>query len=242
MRHFAMRKLLSALGCVGLLCVSAPGLASGRPDDAAATQAYLRAGESYARSAYAEVAPSAAAIEARASKIATECPSVLTYAPRDEAFEELTEATNLTVIYTGLAPVHLAMLHLTQAIAHLSWSSNRLTRLVRSQAVDEHSLATLAPPDVCADIAAWRMSAYTAVPPSTTAFLARLYPLEEGVGPSEESLEVVIGRLLKPYEDRAERRTVKYTERLEERRDRRVTAAVVAARAKLAAALGVSAL
>ena len=105
--------------------MSAPALAAGRTDDVAATQAYLRASESYARRAYAEAAASAAAIEARASEIATECPLCLTYAPRDTAFEVLGEVADLTAVYADVAPVRSATLRLAHAIAHLSWSSRR---------------------------------------------------------------------------------------------------------------------
>lgn len=241
-RGLTLRKLLAGLACVGWLCASAPGLAAGQPGDAASTQAYLRASESYARRTYAEAAASATAIEARASEIARECPSALTYAPRDAEFAELTEATEMTVVYAGVAPVRSAALRVAHAIVHLRWSSGRLTRLVRSQAVEERSLARLALPDVCADIAAWRMSAYTALLPDATGFLARVQTIESGVGPSEESLEVVIMRLLRPYEGPAERRIVKRMEQLEARRNRRLRTAIAVARTKLAAALGVSAL
>jgi hypothetical protein len=62
------------------------------------------------------------------------------------------------------------------------------------------------------------------------------------VGPSEESLEAVIMRLLKPYEGRGERRIVKQIEGRERHIDRMLGAAGDAARVRLAAALGVSTL
>ena len=222
--------------------MSAPALAAGRTDDVAATQAYLRASESYARRAYAEAAASAAAIEARASEIATECPSALTYAPRDTAFEVLGEVADLTAVYADVAPVRSATLRLAHAIAHLSWSSRRLTRVVRSQAVAERSIATLALPDVCADIAAWKASAYATLPPSATRFLELLDTIGTAGATSEESREAVIARLLRPYESPSERRTFRRMAQLEVRTGRTLMAASEAARTKLAAALGVSAL
>jgi hypothetical protein len=62
------------------------------------------------------------------------------------------------------------------------------------------------------------------------------------VGRSEESREAVILRLLRPYEGPAERRTAKRIERLEAQIGKRPTATETAAQARLAAALGVSAL
>jgi hypothetical protein len=148
----------------------------------------------------------------------------------------------MTVVYAGMAPVRSAALRLAHAIAHLSWSSRKLTRLVRSQAVEERSLARLALPNVCADIAAWRMSAYTTLLPSVTEFLVRVFMIETSVEPSEESREAVVMRLLARYESPAERLIVKRIDQLEARSGKRLTAAIAVARTKLAAALGVSAL
>lgn len=242
MRFATVSRLFVALACTGVLCVSTPVLAADRVDDTVATQAYLRASESYARSAYADVAERVAVLEARASEIAAECSSALTYAPRDAAFGELTEATDIAVAYADVAPVRTATLRLAHAISNLSWSSGRLTRLVRSQALAERTTAELALPDVCADLAAWRMSAYAMLPPSVTGFLARVQPIEAGVGPSEEPREAAIVRLLKPYENATERQSIKRVEQLEASAGRRLGAAIAAASAKLAAALGVSAL
>ena len=133
---------------------------------------------------------------------------------------------------------------LSRTIAHLRWSDRRLTRLVHAEAGEERGIVTLVLPDVCADITAWRASAYAALPPSAAGFLARVQAIESSsiVEPSEESREAVIVRLLRPYEGPAERRTAKRIEHLEAEIDRRLTAAAAAVRAKLAAGLGVSAL
>jgi hypothetical protein len=215
-----------------------------RANDPAATRAYLHASEVYAQGARAETNASAVAIEARASRIANECPSALVYAPRDAAFEGLGEETVSSLFYAGVAPFRSETLKLAKAIGHLAWSDRRLTRLVRSQAAEERAIAMLALPDVCADIAAWKASAYAALPASARRFLASVAALEAGstIGPSEESREAAIMRLLGRYEGPAQRRTARTIERLQARAGRRVMAAVALARVKLAAALGVSAL
>lgn len=228
------------LACAGWLYASAPALAAGYASDVVSTRAYLRASMLSARRAHAEVSARIAVLEARTSEIASECPSALTYAPRDTAFGELVEAAETTVAYADVAPVRAAMLRLAHSIAHLSWSNRRLTRLVRSQAVGERMIATLALPDICAGIETWRASAYATPPATVTEFLMRVRPVESGVGPSEEPLEMVILRLLKPYEDAAERRSVKRMERLEEGANRRLVAAIAAAQKRLAVVLGVS--
>lgn len=213
--------------------MSAPALAAGRANDAAATQAYLRASEAYARGASAAVGATVTAIDARASEIAGECPSALTYAPRDTAFGEIGEEASATLFYAGLAPMSATTLSFARAIGRLSWSDRRLTRLVRGQAAEEAAFVALAQPDLCADIEAWKASAYAALPQSTTGFLARSEALESGgyVGSSEESREAAILRLLKPYEGPGERRALRQVERQEERRYRTLSVVRKAARA-----------
>jgi hypothetical protein len=243
MGRLTVKKLFVAgLACVGSLCVSAPALAAGRADDAAATRAYLRASEAYARGASAAVGASMTTITARASEIAGECPSALTYAPRDVAFGEIGEEASITLFYAGVAPTRTTRLGFARAVGGLSWSDRRLTRLVRALAAEEVAIVAVALPDVCADIGAWKASAYTALPQSATGFLARVAAIESGsyVGPSEESREAAIGRLLVPYEGPGARRTAKRLERQEQRTGRKLRAAAEAGRTSLAAALGVS--
>jgi hypothetical protein len=244
MRLLAVKSLFVGLACVGSLCVSASALAAGRAGDAAATLAYLRASQMYARGASAEVGASVAVIAARAGEIAGECPSALTYAPRDVAFGELGEEASTTLFYAGVAPMRATRLGFAQAVGRLSWSDRRLTRLVRGLAAEEVAVVAVALPDVCADIGAWKASAYAALPRSASGFLARVAAIQSGafVGPSEESREAAIIRLLVPYEAPGVRRTMERLKRQEQRTDRKLGAAEEAARARLATALGVSAL
>lgn len=237
-------RLIAGFACAVCACLPAPALAAVHTGDAAATRAYLRAADAYEVGAYAEAGASVAAIRARASAIAGECPSVLTYAPRDAAFGELGEEAGMTVFFAGVAPVRSMTLRLAQTMGHLSWSDRRLMRLVRAETGEQRAIAALAQPDVCADIAAWKASAYATLPQSSAGFLARVQAIESlsVVGSSEESREAVIMRLLRRYEGPAERRTAKRIERLEAQIGRRWTAAATAARTTLAAALGVSAL
>jgi hypothetical protein len=230
--------------CAVSACLPAGALASVPADDAAATRAYLGAAVAYERGAHAEVGASVAAIEGRAGEIGGECPSVLTYAPRDEAFGELGEEASTTLFYAGVAPMRATRLRFARSVGRLSWSDHRLTRLVRAQAVEEGAITAVALPDVCADIEAWKASAYAALPRSAAGFLAHVHAIESlsVVGQSEESREAVIMRLLTRYEGLGERRAVKRLKRQEQSTDRKLGAAAEAARAKLAAAFGVSAL
>jgi hypothetical protein len=184
-------------------------------------------------------------MEASASEIAGGCPSALTYAPRDEAFGELGEEARTTAFWAGAASMRSTGLRLADAIAHLRWSDRRLTRLVHAEAAEEHGIAAIALPDVCADIAAWKAGAYATLSQSSTQFLARVHAIEslsEGVGASEESREAAIMRLLRRFEGPAERQTAKRMGRVDAQIRKRLEAAVVASQAKIAAGLGVSTL
>lgn len=240
----AMRRLIAGLACASVVCLPAPALASVHADDVGATRAYLRADNAYERSTYAEIGVSVAAIEARVGQIGGECPSVLTYAPRDAAFEELGDEAYTTAFFAGTAPARPMLLRLAHAIEQLSWSDQRLTRLVRAEASEERAIATLALPEVCADIAAWKANDYAALPQSTARFLARAQAIESlsAVGPSEESREKVIMRLLRRFETPTQRRTAERIERLEAQIGRRLNAERASAEKELAAAFGVAAL
>jgi hypothetical protein len=239
-----MRRLIVGLVCGACACLPAHAVASVHAGDAAATRAYLGAAYAYERSTYAEVGVAAGAIKARASEIGGECPSVLTYAPRDSAFGELGEEAGTTVFLDATAPERPIGLRLAHAIEHLRWSDRRLTRLVRNEVAEERAFATLALPDVCADIAAWKASAYAALPQSASRFLARVQAIDSlsVAGQLEESREAAIRRLLKPYEGLAERQAARRIERLEAQIGRRFRVAAAIAEKKLAAALGVLAL
>ncbi len=238
----AVWRLIAGLACATSACLPAHALASVRTDDAAATRAYLGAIATYKRGATAEVGASVIAIEARAEEIGGECPSALTYAPRDAAFGELGEEAETTAFLASVAPMRSMVLRLAQTIEHLRWSDRRLTRLVRTEAVEERAFTTLALPDVCADIAAWRTSGYAALPQSATRFATRMQAIESLSELLDESREATIMHLLRPYETPAQSRIARHVEHLEAQVDRRLGVVQVIVRKKLEAALGVSAL
>lgn len=65
-------------------------------------------------------------------------------------------------------------LGLARTLDALRWSNRRLTRLVRDREAEERAYATDTPPNLCAQIAAWRESAYAALPESSSRFLAEM--------------------------------------------------------------------
>lgn len=217
-------------------------------NDAAATRAYLRADGAYARSVSAAVGASVAAIEARGSAIGAECPASLTYAPRDEAFEEIGEEARKTLLDAGTELTRSARQRFARAVSRLRWSDGRITRLTREQAAEELAPAMIALPDVCADIDAWKASAYATLPQSAESFLADAGKSESGSGLArllallEGPRQAKIARLLRPFENRDELRAAKRIEQQEEQTSSRLGTAGRAAGVRLAAELGITAL
>ncbi len=240
-------KRLAALVCAVCTLLSAPALAAAHPDDARATRAYLRASETYARDAAAALDASVSAIDTREREIATACPFALTYAPRDAAFEEIGEEAKLTLLDVGAASTRAARLAYAHALDRLRWSDQQLTRLVHERAAEELAPATIALPDVCADIDAWKASAYATLPQSTSEFLARSGRSESGSLASllallEEPHKTKLARMLGRFENRREARSATMIERQEERTSSEVGRASRTAAQTLAAWLGITAL
>lgn len=243
-----MRSLLQCLGaalaCVVCACVPASALAAARSSNTTATRAYLRIVAEQQRVESSDVGMGVAAVQALERQVAGECPGALAYAPRDVAYEELGEevAYALSIAVDDALVPQAQALDLARALDALSWSNRRLTRLVGDREAEERAYATDTPPNLCAQIAAWRESAYAALPESSSRFLTEMGASEPElfVGPREEPRGKVIARLLKAYERPAERRLAKGTVDLERRVDSRLNAAIYSAERQLAAALGVA--
>jgi hypothetical protein len=220
---------------VGTMCAGlpTPATAAGNAADAAATRAYLSAAATYANAAYPLVGARVAAMETNEGEVAAQCPSAFLYAPRDTAFEELGEEMGDAEWHAGLVPVRSVTEAFAQATGNLSWSNRKLTRLVRSEAVEERAYVALVLPDVCSPIEAWKTSDYAELPPSVGEFLTHVEQAESG---SFGRIMHLLGR----YEGPAERRTAKHVEQLEALIGKRMTTASKAIWRKLEAAMGVS--
>jgi hypothetical protein len=242
--RFHRAQTIAVLVCAACACMPVSALAAVTSRNAAATSAYLRIVADQARVANSDLGMGVAALEALERKIAGECPEALAYAPRDVAYEEIGSEVAYALWIAIEDPLYPQALGQARAIGALSWSDRRLTRLVRDQAAEGLGYATYVPPNLCAQIAAWREDAYASLPAASSRFLAEMRASEPEVyvGPREESRGKVIARLLEPYETPAERRRAKSIQRLENRVANRLNAATTSAETQLAAALGVAAL
>ncbi|HXD53978.1 MAG TPA: hypothetical protein VN618_04420 [Solirubrobacteraceae bacterium] len=233
------------LACAACVLLPASASAGARPDNAAATRTYLRIVAGRERLDVSD-GQGVAALGSLVQQIATECPDALAYAPRDGAFVEIGEEVDYTlaVVFGDAVDPQAQALGEARALNALSWSDRRLTRLVRDLAAEDRAYAMSTPPSLCAQIAAWRESAYVELPSPSTRFLKEMNESEPDyyVGRHEEVRERVIARLLRPYERPAERRLAKRVLEMESRTARGIGALIAGAERRIAADLGVAAL
>lgn len=200
----------------------APAFSAVRGSDAMATHAYLEATLAKRRADAAAQAAGVAAIRALAAKITASCPGVLGGAPRPvkgepenkSRFEVSVEL--ITASFGAAGPAEYPVLiHFRRVVRRLRWSNRRLTLLLHSLAKEDVAEATIAPPDLCADMSFWVASGYKAVSAGSREYLHRLDVVSsitqiapepgEREGGALLGLEELIAHRLKRYEDPADR-------------------------------------
>jgi hypothetical protein len=170
-RPLALTAIAAALLC---LAASQPAGASTH-SDRAATSAYLHAQLRFLRSVEANSAAAQASVKALVAKVAGECPQVLAGTPAVPNRARATPAERrlieqeaaigaeieTTLLRTWLSPDRQAIEAFLVQTRTLRWSSNRLTRAVRTGATNEQALLPVGIPDICSDASTWVASGYT---------------------------------------------------------------------------------
>lgn len=217
MRRFGLVSLLVLAAGVYSVAPAAAGVTAG---DAAATHAYLEARVALQRTLAARGPAAIVAIEALATKVAGECPGVLDGAPPlvkgerlSQAGDELTSELLTATLGAGGAIEHPAYTRFARTVRKLHWSNPRLTRLLRSLALEQAEQAAVRTPNLCADVKFWVTSGYTTVSPGTKSYLHRLSVVAsttvikpEGHEPISDlfNLSALVAHRLKPYENRVD--------------------------------------
>jgi hypothetical protein len=191
-----------AVVVAALVMAPTPAFAKSRTkpkkSDIAATKAYIQADYALVHTARTNMLAGEAALEELRSKIGAECPLAATASPENEAAEKLSNEVVGTMGVVFVRDDVQAVGDFTEAVGHLRWSNQKLTRKVSTYATKLKALAVLEMPNVCGDVSAWAGSGYRALPASTTQFDQRFSSEDVGIGE-------VPARLLDPYEDRGER-------------------------------------
>lgn len=190
---------LAALGsCAAMLPVAALGAS-----DAATTEAYVRANYALVFTGHRDIPTAHARILALRQRLRSECPGVVAGSPQDEASETLTWELIGAMTIAGYQPGLGAARKFSQAVAKLSWSNRSLTRAVRKYTRQGLAEVRTPPPDVCADLRAWKASGYTTLPATTTHFRQTFFENYVGVGFMPEQLTRLVPTSLKAVVQRA---------------------------------------
>jgi hypothetical protein len=99
-------------------------------------------------------------------------------------------------------------------VRRLRWSNPRLTRLLRSLALEQAEQSAIPTPNLCSDLKTWIASGYTTVSAGTKEFLHRHSVVSSITQIESEpqepvsyifNLNALVAHRLKPYEDHADR-------------------------------------
>ena len=169
-----MRRWVSAVVAAGALAASCAGAA--QASDSSATAAYLRANYALVAVGHAHLHSSIAAYRAVLAKVRRECPRGAQGSPQDPESTKLSNEVIGAMVLSAGQPDRPAVKAYIQAVKGLHWSSGSITRAVKTYAGNLSKLYGLSVPDLCADVRAWKASAYKSLPSSTVSFVEVFYP------------------------------------------------------------------
>ena len=211
---------LTALAATVALCAASSATAAITKSDSAATHAYLQAKLALMKGEAQTGTSSLKALEALAARLRGECPQILAGTPladqnsqRNAATDDLSQELIGAMFAPGENAGHALSARFYRSVRHLRWSNRKLTKLLRSLALEADLETGLQAPNLCADIRFWVTSGYTQASAATTLYVHEVerisstatiefHPNEGPVTGSED----VVAKRLKPYEDPADRR------------------------------------
>jgi hypothetical protein len=215
------------LSCLFLLTLAAimasgtPALAQVTASDAVATHAYLEARIALHRAPGVTESTELQAIEALEASVKTECPGVLAGAPPHVKGEKTNPSVGeisrelVSAVFGVTEHVQYPSYErFAQTVRRLRWSNPRLTRLLRSLALEQAEQSAIPTPNLCSDLKSWVASGYTTVSAGTKGFLHRHSVVSSITLIESEphepvsylfNLNALVAHRLKPYEDHADR-------------------------------------
>ena len=153
---------LSATVALGMGPATTVALAS----DASGTQRYIAANYTLVRTARSYLRRAEAAPLKVLAQVKRDCPLAAANSPQDPQSTQLSDEVIGAMVLTAYHLDVPELWRFVAAVMPLRWSNARLTNTLRGYARKLKVLATLAPPDICADIRAWVASGYKTLPPS----------------------------------------------------------------------------
>jgi hypothetical protein len=204
-----------------VLSLAAPAAARVTAGDAAATHAYLQATIARDRADSNDFPGLLATLAALEVQVKSECPNILVGAPphvkgekTNESEEQITSELLSATLGRSDVVEHHEDVRFEKIVGRLRWSSRKLTKLLRSLALEAAEQSAIPPPDLCADLHYWVTSGYNFVSPGTKSYLHRLDVVSSITFIEQEPGEPVgnflhpnalIAYRLRRYEDHADR-------------------------------------
>jgi hypothetical protein len=191
-----------------LALVAAPSSALAGSGNAASTQTYVQANLKLVQSGVAKLGQGRAALQSARRRIEGECKNAAFDSPQNPQSTELSNEIIGAIVLPTLQTGKPDLEKFISAAGGLRWSNSKLTNAIRIYVGKLKVMATLAPPDVCADVRAWVASGYQTLTPSTIAFDKQFMPNWVAVGETPTSL-------LTPFAASGQRAALRRTMQLE---------------------------
>jgi len=150
--------------------------------DSATTTAYVKADYALVNAISARLPTSHAALENLLAQVRRECPGAAAGSPQDpESTQISNELIGAMVIAAGRPDLRDVRAFVATA-SRLRWSSGALTAAIHGYAHQLGILSRLTAPPLCADVRAWAVNGFKALPASTIHFDALFVPNWVGAG------------------------------------------------------------
>jgi hypothetical protein len=199
--------LLAVLGLTLTLAL-APTQASASSQDVSATHAYIEANFSLAQAMVASTSAGQKKIVALKTTLAHECPGIGAGSLQNEASQPISHEVAVALwsieFGTDAGPIG----KFQQAAGRLHWSNSATNRAATKYARTLHELATIPPPNLCADVRAWKATGFTVISPAVLTLVDRVEALQP---------KAISTRLLAPFERGGDAAMLKRTARLEQK-------------------------
>jgi hypothetical protein len=204
-----MGKGIAALAALlAVLFAGTPASALAGSSDVAATQKYVQANYRLVQTGVAKLGVGRAALGKARRQIEGECTNAALNSPQNPESTELSDEIIGAIVLPTLQTGKPDLLKFISSATGLRWSNSKLTADVRVYVGKLKVMATLAPPNVCADVRAWVASGYTTLTPSTIQFDKQFMPNWVALGETPT-------KLLAPLTPRSQKSLLRRTAALE---------------------------
>jgi hypothetical protein len=189
-----------------------PAAATAAGSDAAATQSYIQANYRMVQYAGSRIPIGEAAIRRVLAQVRRECPAAAANSPQNP---ESTQLSNEVIGLMVTSAIHDALptiREFVRAASRLHWTSRSLTGAVQAYVGKLRTMASLAPPPVCADVRSWAASGFRTLPADTVSFDARFMPNWVALGELPGGLRQFAGGPQRALLRRSEQRETELTD------------------------------